>query len=90
MIENFRLVNWSQKGGGSAGDDPSNDTENSKYNPKLYVKLIVNNKSKKILTNFFNEDSNEEVDPLTLVDKKGLLTSALKIENVVINKKNHH
>ena len=39
------------------------------------------------MTNFFQEESNEEVDPLTLVEKKGLLTSALKIENVVINKK---
>lgn len=89
MIDNFRLVNWSTKPSSTEnqpeGDDTS--TENTKYNPKLYVKLIVNNKSKKILTNFFNEESNEEVDPLTLVDKKGLLTSALKIENVVINKK---
>ena len=86
MIDNFRLVNWSTKPS-STENQPEGDTENTKYNPKLYVKLIVNNKSKKILTNFFNEESNEEVDPLTLVDKKGLLTSALKIENVVINKK---
>jgi hypothetical protein len=90
MIDNFRLVNWSTKPSSSTENQPEGDdtsTENTKYNPKLYVKLIVNNKSKKILTNFFNEESNEEVDPLTLVDKKGLLTSALKIENVVINKK---
>lgn len=92
MIDNFRLVNWSTKPSSTEnqaeGDDTAaTSTENTKYNPKLYVKLIVNNKSKKILTNFFNEESNEEVDPLTLVDKKGLLTSALKIENVVINKK---
>ncbi len=89
MIDNFRLVNWSTKplSEPSSGDDPTNDTEDTKYNPKLYVKLIVNNKTKKILTNFFQEESNEEVDPLTLVEKKGLLTSALKIENVVINKK---
>jgi len=89
MIDNFRLVNWSTKplAEPSSGDEPTNDAEDTKYNPKLYVKLIVNNKTKKILTNFFQEESNEEVDPLTLVEKKGLLTSALKIENVVINKK---
>ena len=90
MIENFRMVNWSTNSKRHTEEQEKEEgivEEETKYNPKLYVKLIVNNKSKKILTNFFNEESNEEVDPLTLIEKKGLLTSALKLENIVINKR---
>ena len=55
MIDNFRLVNWSTKplSEPSSGDDPTNDTEDTKDNPKLYVKLIVNNKNKEDIDEFF-------------------------------------
>merc|ERR1712054_179357 len=88
-LDHDMIVNWSTKRT-TENDEQEKEQEvleEERYNPKLYVKLIVNNKSKKILTNFFNEESNEEVDPLTLIDTKGLLTSALKLENVVINKR---
>lgn len=65
-------------------------------NPRLFCKLMINNRSKKILSSFYNEETNTIMDPLQLLqqpqngtEKKknqtgGLVTSALKLENINI------
>lgn len=55
------------------------------YQPKLFCKLMLNNKSKKILTQFINEETNEMIDPKDLIKKNGLVTTALKFENISIS-----
>lgn len=52
--------------------------------PMLYAKLIVNRRSHSIMTVFINEETNQEIDPMTLINKRFLATAALKIENIFI------
>lgn len=58
--------------------------ENGDEYPVLYVKLITNRKTNRIMTLFINEDTNEEIDPLDLVNKRCLITAAIKVENLYI------
>jgi hypothetical protein len=58
--------------------------ENGEEYPVLYVKLITNRKTNRIMTLFINEDTNEEIDPAELINKRCLLTAALKIENMYV------
>lgn len=58
--------------------------ENGEDYPVLYVKLITNRKTNRIMTLFINEDTNEEIDPMELINKRCLLTAALKIENIYV------
>lgn len=58
--------------------------ENGEEYPVLYVKLITNRKTNRIMTLFINEDTNEEIDPAELINKRCLLTAAIKIENMYV------
>ena len=58
--------------------------ENGEEYPVLYVKLITNRKTNRIMTLFINEDTNEEIDPAELINKRCLLTAAVKIENMYV------
>ena len=58
--------------------------ENGEDYPVLYVKLITNRKTNRIMTLFINEETNEEIDPMELINKRCLLTAALKIENMYV------
>lgn len=55
--------------------------------PILYAKLIFNKKNNRIGTYFIDESTNNEIDPLTLVNKKCFITCALKIESIFIGNK---
>ena len=58
--------------------------ENGEEYPVIYVKLITNRKTNRIMTLFINEDTNEEIDPMELINKRCLLTAAIKIENMYV------
>jgi hypothetical protein len=58
--------------------------ENGQEYPMLYVKLITNRKTNRIMTLFINEDTNEEIDPHDLINKRCLMTAAIKIENLYV------
>jgi hypothetical protein len=58
--------------------------ENGEEYPVVYVKLITNRKTNRIMTLFINEDTNEEIDPMELINKRCLLTAAIKIENMYV------
>ena len=62
------------------------------YQPQLFCKLMMNNRSKKILTSFYNEETKSVLDPLEILStptekKPGLVTSALKFENISISER---
>lgn len=54
--------------------------------PTLYAKLIASKKHNKILSMFFNPDS-ESIDPLTLLGKYCYVKAAVKIESIFIGNK---
>ena len=78
MINNFQILNYTTE------DRP----------PTLYCKLMTN-KSKKIMTSIWNESEMKEMNPYSLIGNKsenddatdGLVTCALKIENILITEK---
>lgn len=74
MIDNIRILS-------SYGSDPE---KTEKQQPKLFCKLMMNNKNKKILTQFIDEDTTETIDSQELIRKNGLVTGALKFENISI------
>lgn len=59
-------------------------TQNDEQYPVLYLKLITNRKTNRIMTLFINEDTNEELDPSELMNKKCLVTLAIKFENLYV------
>jgi hypothetical protein len=62
--------------------------DKTKDPPKLYCKLMLNNRSKKILTQFIDEENDENIDdPTNLIGKNGLVTTALRFENISISEK---
>lgn len=52
--------------------------------PIIYAKLIVNHRTDNIMSMFINEETNQEMDPLALLNKRCLITAALKIESIFI------
>lgn len=76
LLDQFKVINWSV-----------NPDTNEKFAPRLYVKLIMNNKIKKIRSRFFEDKTNLETDPLDLLGKPLLITGAIKFENISINNK---
>ena len=54
--------------------------------PTLYAKLIVSKKQNKIITQFYDTDNND-LDPLTLLQKYCTVKSAVKIESIFIGNK---
>ena len=55
--------------------------------PTLYAKLIVSKKQNKIVSIFFDEDTDDEVDPLTLLGRYCFSRSAIKFESIFIGNK---
>lgn len=55
-----------------------------KRGPILYVKLIINHRNNHVMSMFINEETNQEIDPYSLINKKFLATAALKLENIFI------
>jgi len=57
--------------------------------PTLYAKLISSRRDKvdKIITVFYDADTFEEIDPLTILNKYCHATSAIKIESIFIGTK---
>ena len=64
----------------------SEETQEKK-SPILYTKLIYNKKEQKISTLFIDENSNLEVNPLTILNKKCYITGAIKIESIFLGEK---
>jgi len=58
-----------------------------KKSPILYTKLIYNKKEQKISTLFIDENSNLEVSPLNILNKKCYITGAIKIESIFLGDK---
>ena len=77
MINQMNILNWKYENGKRKEDK----------GPLLYSKLIMNNRTNKIVTSFFNEENNERLEPFDLMNQKCVVTAALKIENIIIGKK---
>jgi hypothetical protein len=52
--------------------------------PTLYAKLIESKKNNKILTNFYNADTGEDIDPMSLKGKYCYVDAAIKLESIYI------
>jgi len=63
-----------------------NETDEKK-SPILYTKLIFNKKEQKISTLFIDENSNQEINPLSILNKKCYITCAIKIESIFLGDK---
>ena len=77
MINNIQVLNWKYENGVRCEDK----------GPILYSKLLINKRSSKIMTTFYDELSGGEMNPLDIINTKGTVRTALKIENIVIGKK---
>lgn len=77
MIDKMNILNWKYENGVRC--------ENK--GPLLYTKLLMNNRSQKITSNFIDEKTGDHIDPFDILNKKGIVTSAIKIENIVIGKR---
>jgi len=77
MINNIQVLNWKYENGLRCEDK----------GPILYSKLLINKRSSKIMTTFYDETSGDEMNPLDIINIKGTVRTALKIENIVIGKK---
>jgi len=65
---------------------PENDTDEKK-SPILYTKLVYNKKEQKISTLFIDENSNQEINPFSILNKKCYVTGAIKIESIFVGDK---
>jgi len=55
--------------------------------PMLYSKVIWNKKKNSIQTIFVDEDTNEEVNPMELLNKPCYVTAAIKFESIFVGNK---
>lgn len=55
--------------------------------PTLYAKLIESKKNNKILTSFYNAETGEDIDPMSLKGKYCYVDAAVKIESIYIGNK---
>lgn len=55
--------------------------------PMLYSKVIWNKRNNRITTIFVDEDTNQEIDPMDILNKQCYITAAIKIESVFIGNK---
>ena len=55
--------------------------------PTLYAKLIASKKHNKIMSMFFEANSDNEIDPLTLLGKYCYTKAAIKIESIFLGNK---
>lgn len=77
MIDQINILNWKYENGKRKEDK----------GPLLYSKLIMNNRTNKIMTSFFNSEDDTRLEPFDLMNQKCVVTAALKIENIIIGKK---
>jgi hypothetical protein len=76
MIHNLNILNWKYENGVKCEDK----------GPILYAKLITKNQNQnqRITTTFIDEKSTNELDPFDIMNKRGTVTSAIRIENIII------
>lgn len=55
--------------------------------PMLYGKTLVRKKDNQILTIFVNEDTNQEMNPMEIMNKQCYVTAAIKFESIFIGNK---
>jgi len=55
--------------------------------PMLYLKVLENKKMDKISTLFIDDDTNVILDPMELLNKRCLITGAIKVESIFIGNK---
>jgi len=55
--------------------------------PMLYVKVMYNKRSDKVTTLFIDENTNQEIDPFRLLNKRCNATVAIKFESIFIGNK---
>jgi len=77
MIDQMNILNWKYENGKRREDK----------GPLLYSKLIMNNRTNKIMTSFFNEEDDSPLEPFDLMNQKCIVTAALKVENIIIGRK---
>ncbi len=77
MIDQMNILNWKYENGKRRLDK----------GPLLYSKLLMNNRTNKIMTSFFNEEDSSMLEPFDLINQKCIVTAALKIENIIIGRK---
>ena len=76
MIDSISILNWKYENGKRCDDK----------GPILYSKLSTKNNSQnqRITTIFIDEKTSNEIDPYELMNKRGTVTSALRVENIII------
>lgn len=76
MIQNVNILNWKYENGVKCEDK----------GPILYAKLTTKNtnQNQRITTTFIDEKSTNEIDPFEIMNKRGTVTSAIRIENIII------
>lgn len=76
MIQNVNILNWKYENGVKCEDK----------GPILYAKLTTTNtnQNKRITTTFIDEKTTNEIDPFEIMNKRGTVTSAIRIENIII------
>lgn len=83
MIENMKLVETFHRTN-NVESEAKNRNETDPQ-PQLYTKLMMNRRSKKISTQFFDESTNELIEnPESVVSEPTWVTVALKLENLTI------
>lgn len=55
--------------------------------PMLYCKVMWNKKKNQIQSIFVDEETNEEINPMTLLNKQCYITAAIKFESIFIGNK---
>ena len=76
MIRSVNILNWKYENGIRSEDK----------GPILYSKLSTKNnpQHQKITTMFIDEKTESEIDPYELMNKRGSVTCAIRIENIII------
>lgn len=76
MIRHVNILNWKYENGVRIEDK----------GPILYSKLSTKNnpQHQKITTTFVDEKTENEIDPYELMNKRGSVTCAIRIENIII------
>ena len=76
MIQNINILNWKYENGVKCEDK----------GPILYAKLTTKNtnQNQRITTTFIDEKTTNEIDPFEIMNKRGTVTSAIRIENIII------
>ncbi len=77
MVDDIRILNWKYQNGERKEDK----------GPLLYTKLMLHNKNNRIMTYFIDEEIDTMIEPFDLLNKKCIVTAAIKIENIIIGRR---